>query len=273
MYKIHVRLITVSFLFLACSCNNPKVENMETAQDTTKNEFNYIADRFADIQVLRYQVPGFDELTLKQKQLAFYLWNAGLSGRDIYYDQKNHNNLRIRKTLECILETYTGEKNADDYRKFETYCKRFFFANGVHHHYASVKMVPECSFDYLKHMIASCDQARLPLDDLKMDAYLSLMQKVVFDPNTDRKVTDLGSGIDNVKASANNFYEGVTQQEAEAFYTQMEKSHPGDKSPYGLNSKLVKENGKIVEKTWKSGHQSGKKQSVFQMFAYRAYKK
>ena len=258
MYKNQLRVAgfcLVSLLFF--SCGNPKKEESVTNQDTVKQEFNFIADRFADIQVLRYKIDGFDELSLQQKQLAYYLWNAGLSGRDIYYDQKNHNNLRIRKTLECILETYKGDKNAGDYLKFETYCKRFFFANGVHHHYAAVKMVPECSFDFFKDLVANSDQSRLPLDGMKMEDYLSLMQKAIFDPKVDHKVTDLSAGIDNVKASANNFYEGVTQKEAEAFYDKMAKEHPGDKSPFGLNSKLVKENGKVVEKTWKSGGMYG----------------
>ena len=258
MYKNHLRLAgfcMASLLFF--SCGNPKKEASVTNQDTVKQEFNFIADRFADVQVLRYKINGFDELSLQQKQLAYYLWNAGLSGRDIYYDQKNHNNLRIRKTIECILETYKGDKAADNYKKFETYCKRFFFANGVHHHYAAVKMVPECSFDFFKELVEHSDQSRIPLDGLKMEEYLALMQKAVFDPNADHKVTDLSAGIDNVKASANNFYEGVTQKEVEAFYDKMAKEHPGDKSPFGLNSKLVKENGKIVEKIWKSGGMYG----------------
>ena len=118
MYKIHLSLISVCLLLMTYSCSNQPKENTAVAQDTVKKEFNYIAERFADIQVLRYQIPGFEELTLQQKQLAYYLWNAGLSGRDIFYDQKNHNNLRIRKTLECILETYKGEKGTDNYKNF-----------------------------------------------------------------------------------------------------------------------------------------------------------
>ena len=105
--------------------------------------FEYAADRFADIQVLRYQVPGFEELSLKQKQLAYYLYEAGLSGRDIFYDQKYRYNLFIRKVLENILETYSGNKNSDSYKKFTDYSKRFFFANGIHHHYSGAKMIPE----------------------------------------------------------------------------------------------------------------------------------
>ena len=258
MYKIQLTITGVCFLLLMTfSCSNKQKENTTAEQDTVKKEFNYIADRFADIQVLRYQVTGFEELPLQQKQLAYYLWNAGLSGRDIFYDQKNRNNLRIRKTLECILETYKGEKGSEDYKNFETYCKRFFYSNGVHHHYGAVKFVPACSFDYFKELIANSDETKLPLDGMKMDEYMSLMQKAIFDPNFDRKVTDLAAGIDNAKASANNYYEGVSQKEAEAFYDAMEKSHPGDKSSFGLNAKLVKENGKIVEKVWKSGGMYG----------------
>ncbi len=241
----------ISGFFLA-SCNQNKPQAAETKTETP-SEFDFVADRFADIQVLRYQIKGFDQLTLQQKQLAYYLYQAGLSGRDIFYDQKNKNNLRVRKTIECILETYKGDKNAEDYNKFETYAKRFFFANGVHHHYAAVKMIPECSFDFFKTLISNSDQTKLPLAGLSMENYLKLMQTAVFDPNVDAKETNLAAGIDVVKGSANNFYEGVTQKEAEDFYNDLAKQHPGDKSPFGFNSKLVKENGKIVEKIWKVG--------------------
>ncbi len=245
-------LLAGMFLVIISSCNEHKAANTETKMDQPK-EFDYIADRFADIQVLRYQVKGFDQLSLKQKQLAYYLYQAGLSGRDIFYDQKNKNNLRVRKTIETILETYKGDKSSEDYKKLETYAKRFFFANGVHHHYAAVKMIPEFSFDYFKQLVINSDQTRIPLNGLSMEDYLKLMQTTIFDPNVDVKETNLAAGIDVVKGSANNFYESVTQKEAEDFYNDLLKQHAGDKSPYGLNSKLVKENGKIVEKTWKVG--------------------
>ncbi len=234
------------------SCSQPKAEGTKINMDQP-GEFDYVADRFADIQVLRYQVKGFDDLTLKQKQLAYYLYKAGLSGRDIFYDQKYKHNLRVRKTIEAILETYKGDKSSEDYKKFETYAKRFFFANGVHHHYGAEKMIPECSFDYFKQLVSNSDQSRIPLNGLSMEAYLKLMQTVVYDPKVDGKQINLASGVDVVQTSAGNFYDGVTQKEAEDFYNNLDKQYPDDKSPLGLNSKLVKENGKIVEKTWKVG--------------------
>src|SRR4051812_20343363 len=130
--------------------------------DVPGKSFDYIADRFADIQVLRYKVEGFDKLTLKQKKLAYYLTQAGLCGRDIFYDQKNSNNLLVRKTLEAILTTYNGDKKNENWDKFTLYCKRFFFANGMHHHYSSDKMLPEFSQDYFETLIKGTSPQKLP---------------------------------------------------------------------------------------------------------------
>ena len=192
-----------------------------------------MADRFADIQVLRYRIVGFDNLSLKQKQLAYYLYQAGLSGRDIFFDQKNKHNLRIRKTLECILNTYKGDKNADDYKKFVTYCQRFFFANGIHHHYGSAKMIPEFSFEYFGQLIAQSDNTQLPLTGMKTDDFENMLKPIMWDPAVEGKEVDLSAGIDVVKASANNFYEGVKQKEVEDFYAAMKKKNPSDKSQLG----------------------------------------
>jgi dipeptidyl-peptidase-3 len=221
--------------------------------DSTKKEFNYMADRFADIQVLRYEVKGFDQLSLKQKQLAYYMYQAGLSGRDIFYDQKYRHGLTIRKTLEAILETYKGDKNGDDYTKFETYCKRFFFANGNHHHYSADKFIPECSADYFAGLIKNSDQSHLPLEGKSVDDFWKMIKPVIFDPTLDKKEVDLSPGIDHVQASSNNFYSGVSEKEVDQFYADMKKAHPDDKSQLGINSRLVKENGKIVEKRWMVG--------------------
>jgi dipeptidyl-peptidase III len=249
----YLKLLLAPTILLAVSCGGEKKKPEAATAEKKETDFNFVADRFADIQVLRYEVEGFDELPLQQKELAYYLSEAALCGRDIFYDQKYRHNLRIRKTLETILETYSGDKNSDDYKKFETYAKRFFFSNGLHHHYASVKMIPECSFDYFKSLIDASDASKLPLDGMSKEDYLNLLQKSIFDPKVDGKTVNLSPGIDNVMASANNFYEGVTQKEAETFYKNLQAANPGDKSPWGINSKLVKENGKIVEKVWKSG--------------------
>ncbi len=235
------------------------------ATNDSSAPFDYMADRFADIQVLRYEVKGFDELSLQQKQLAYYLYQAGLCGRDIFYDQKYKHGLRIRKTLEAILETSKSDKTTGDYAKFQNYCKRFFFANGNHHHYSSDKMIPECSENYFAGLIKSSDPSRLPLEGKSVDDFWNMLRPIVFDPSVDKKVVDLSAGVDHVKASCNNYYEDVTEKEVEEFYAQMKKDHPDDKSQLGINSKLVKENGKIVEKRWMVGgmYSSAIKQIIF----------
>ena len=255
MKSLNSLVVILAIISAIISCKPKSSETKEANADSTaaKDSFNYMADRFADIQVLRYRVPGFDELSLQQKQLAYYLYMAGMSGRDIFYDQKYKHNLRIRKTLENILTTYNGDKNSEDYKKFLTYCKRFFFANGVFHHYSSAKMLPEFSFDYFKTLINGSNQQNLPLDGMKMEDYLSLLQTAMFDPNVDKKCVDLSPNIDNVKASANNFYEGVSKKEVEDFYSKFGKQGARGEPSWGLNSKVTKENGKIVEKTWKVG--------------------
>ncbi|HKR06019.1 MAG TPA: dihydrofolate reductase, partial [Bacteroidia bacterium] len=247
--------IIVFFAAVIAACTPKNAENSTTGKDSsgTSESFDYVADRFADIQVLRYKVPGFDELSLQQKQLTYYMSMAGISGRDIFFDQKYKHNLRIRKTLETILTSFNGDKKSDDYNKFLTYCKRFFFANGVHHHYSSTKMLPEFSFDYFKTLINESNVGKLPLDGMKMDAFLALLQTAMFDPNVDAKCTNLAKDVDNVKESAVNFYEGVTKKEVEDFYAAMTKKGVKAQPSWGLNSKLMKENGKLVEKTWKAG--------------------
>lgn len=250
MKSLFASLSILTFLLIT-SCNQPANEN-ENA--TEKDTFEFKADRFADIQVLRYRVKGFDELSLQQKQLAYYLTEAGLCGRDIFYDQKYRHNIFIRKCIENILETYSGDKSTDDFKKFSDYARRFFFANGIHHHYSSAKMIPDFSPEYLTELISKSKAENFPSTKGITDKSLAdFLTPVLFDPKVDGKLVDLSSGIDNVKASANNFYEGVTQKEVDAFYADMKKKNPDDKSSFGLNSKLVKENGKLIEKTWKVG--------------------
>lgn len=255
MKIINYSVVVATTLTLLVSCKPKQEENKETAADSTaaNASFDYMADRFGDIQVLRYEVKGFNELTPQQKELSYYLYMAGMSGRDIFYDQKYKNNLRIRKTLENILTTYTGDKNSADYQKFVIYAKRFFFANGIHHHYSSAKMIPDFSFDYFKTLVTGSDQAKLPLDGMAMDAYLSLLQSSIFDPNVDAKCVNLASDVDNIKASANNYYEGVSKKEVEDFYAGFSKPGAVEQPSWGLNSKVVKENGKLTEKVWKVG--------------------
>ena len=247
---IYSAIIIVSMAITSCN-QQPAVEDQAAAKADT---FEFAADRFADVQVLRYRVPGFEELSLQQKQLAYYLYEAGLCGRDIFYDQKYRYNLFIRKVFENILQTYNGDKNSENYKKFSDYARQVFFANGIHHHYSSVKMIPGFPADYLKDLISNSSQENFPSTKGITDKGIAdFLTPILFDPNVDSKTVDLSPGIDNVKASANNFYEGVTQEEVEAFYADMKKKTGDDKPSYGLNSKLVKENGKLVEKTWKVG--------------------
>jgi dipeptidyl-peptidase-3 len=248
--KTMMMLSAMSAGVLMHSC---KSDNKTGATNGGEGNFNYECDRFADIQVLRYEIPGFNELTPKQKELAYYLSEAANCGRDIIYDQKYKHNLAIRKTIEAILTSYQGDKTTDDYKKFETYAKKVFFANGIHHHYSNMKFVPECSFEFFASAVKAVPAESLPLNGRTVDAFLADMKPVIFDPKVDAKIVDLATGIDNVKASANNFYEGVTQAEVEAYYnTRMNKN---DEQPisWGLNSKMVKENGVVTEKVWKVG--------------------
>lgn len=242
--------IIAAFTFSGCSSDNK-------TKTATKDNFEYECDRFADLQVLRYKIEGFDELSPRQKELAYYLYEAANCGRDIIYDQKYKHNLTIRRTLEAILENYNGNKNTDDWKNFEIYAKRVFFSNGIHHHYSNIKFTPACSFEYFKTLVKSVNTALLPLNGKTVDEFLAFLQPVMFDPNVDAKIVDLSPGIDNIVASANNFYEGVTQKEVEDYYNA--RIDKNDETPisWGLNSKMIKQNGKITERVWKSGGMYG----------------
>jgi len=248
-------LLSTSCIIIASGCS----ENKNKEADKTKMAevdtmpFEVDAERFGDLQVLRYQVKGFEELSLQQKQLAYYLYEAAMCGRDIIYDQKYKYNLTIRKTIDAIYSTYTGDKSVEDWKKFETYAKRIWFSNGIHHHYSNMKMMPEFSQEYFLNLIKNTDPKFLPLEGKDIESLTKTLTPILFDEKVDAKIVNQGAGIDNIKASANNFYESLSQKEVEAYYAQM--ADKGNKTPimYGLNSKLVKENGKIIEKTWKVG--------------------
>jgi dipeptidyl-peptidase-3 len=252
MNTIIKNVAIVCSIALLASCGEKKKEDNTAKTEATPN-VEIMADRFADIQTLRYTIPGFEELSLQQKQLAYYLYMAGLSGRDIFYDQKYRHNLQIRKTIEAILETYSGDKNADNYKKFDEYAKRFFFANGIHHHYSSDKMIPEFDAAYLTELISKSDAAKIPMEGMDATAYVAYLTPILFDPKVDGKCVSLAADADNVKASANNFYEGVTQKEVEEFYKKKTIAGVKEQPSWGLNSKVVKENGQLVEKVWKVG--------------------
>jgi dipeptidyl-peptidase III len=240
--------IGAALTFTACSNDNKNAKS-----DATESNFEVNCDEFADLQVLRFEIPGFAELTPKQKELAYYLYEAANCGRDIFYDQKYKHNLRIRRTLEAVLNQYTGDKTTEDWKNFETYAKRVFFSNGIHHHYSNIKFVPAFGFEYFQTLVKACDPATLPLDGATVEAYLTEMKPIIFDPKVDAKLVNLASGIDNVVGSANNFYEGVTQKEVEAYYNSRMDSNDTQPISWGLNSKMVKENGVVTEKVYKVG--------------------
>ena len=207
-------------------------------------QFKYSIDEFADIEVLRYQVPGWEELTFQQKAYIYHLSEAAKAGRDITWDQNFKYNLEIRHILENILENYTGERKGEEWDSFLTYAKRVFFSNGIHHHYANDKIIPGCSEAYLTDLMLAVGT------DAERVAFL---KDVIFNPDLYPTLQYQGTEKDLVEASAVNFYEGVNAQEVNDFYAKME--NPSDPHPisYGLNSKVVKEDGKVVEKTWKVG--------------------
>ena len=227
----------------------------DRSRDNTEPPFDYKVDRFADIEVLRYQVPGFETLSLQQKQLLYHLSEAALMGRDILFDQNNRYNLAIRRALEAIYQNYNGNKEDSDFKALEVYLKRVWFANGIHHHYAEDKFVPGFSSDFFVQCIRHLDPALLPLrEGQTVDGWLQEILPVIFQPEVMPKRTVQSGDRDLIAASANNYYgEGVTMKEVEAFYDA--KKDPNDMQPvsYGLNSRLVKEDGRLVEKVWKVG--------------------
>ena len=212
-----------------------------SCQKETDKPFDYTVDKFYDLEILRYQVPGFDELTLQQKTLAYYLSEAALQGRDILYDQNGRYNLRIRRALEALYLNYKGNKQSDDFLLFEKYLKRVWFSNGIHHHYSEDKFLPEFTEAWYRQ---ACAEAGLTVDETLIP--------VMFDPAVMPKRTNQAAGQDLVLTSAGNYYEGVTQAEAEAYYAAHKDNSPEPKW-IGLNSKLTKEDGKVVEKTYKVG--------------------
>ena len=224
-----------------------------------QENFNYIVEQFADLQLLRYQVTGFEDLTLRQKELVYYLSQAALEGRDILFDQNGKYNLQIRKLLEAVYVSYSGDRQDEEFKALEVYLKRIWFSNGIHHHYACNKFVPGFSPEFLRRLIDATDVLSLPLkphesvDELCMELF-----PVIFDPKIMPKRVNQADGEDLVLTSAANYYEGVSQQEAETFYDSQKT--PGESHPvmYGMNSRLVKKDGKIQEEVWKIDGMYGK---------------
>jgi len=236
-------LFKISLLaFILVSCKNEvKNEPIETVA-TTETDFSFNVEEFADIKILRYQIPGWDNLTLKEQKLVYYLTQAGLEGRDIMWDQNYRHNLKIRQALENIYTNYTGDTSTEDWKNFETFLKRVWFSNGIHHHYSNAKLVPEFSKAYFNALLTATNTS------LEGEAL-----EVLFNDKDAKKVNQ-AKGIDNVLESAVNFYgPDVTNADVANFYKTKTSPNPEKPLSYGLNSKLVKEDGVLKERVYKSG--------------------
>ena len=246
-----MQMAMTTMLLTACGTANKEV--------VPADDFKYTVEQFADLQILRYKVKDFDKLTLKQKELVYYLSQAALEGRDILYDQNGKYNLTIRKMLETVYTDYQGDRADSNFVNMETYLKRVWFSNGIHHHYASDKFVPGFTQEFFREALKGVDATKLPLaEGQTVDQLCDEVFPVIFDPDVMKKRVNQADGEDLILTSACNYYEGVTQAEAEAFYNKMK--NPADTMPvmFGMNSRLVKENGKIHEKVWKVGGLYGK---------------
>ena len=233
-------LITAS-AFLAVGCTSSEI------QVTNQEDFQWQVDRFDDIKVLRYQVPDFDSLSLSQKKLIYYLSQAALCGRDIYFDQNCKYNLPIRRTLEAIFTGYSGNRENKEFKAFEKYLKKVWFANGIHHHYSNDKFIPEFSESYFKTLISGTPSLK------GSEERINALLPIIFDPELYKVRVTHDSSVDMIKASANNFYENVSQAEVEQFYASRFDSTELHPVSHGLNSKLTKENGILTEQVWKIG--------------------
>ena len=231
---------------LLWSCGNDQSKESETTAEVVQTEaaaddFEYQVDQFADLRILRYQIPGFDELSLNEQKLVYYLTQAGLAGRDIMWDQNYRHNLEIRDALEGIYTRYKGERESEDWKAFETYLKRVWFSNGIHHHYSNDKIKPGFGQEYLQGLLSETNTT------LEGEAF-----EVIFN-EADSKKVNLSKDADIVLESAINFYgPDVTTADVEAYYGSFDVD-PNEPIEIGLNTRLVKENGELKELVYKSG--------------------
>lgn len=216
-----------------------------------EQKFNYIDEKFADLQLLRYRLPDFDKLSLRQKKYIYYLSKAALSGRDITTDQFGAYNIRIRKLFEAIYTGYDGNRDCSEFQDVVVYLKRMWFSNGIYHHYGCEKFVPDFSSDYLRMVIDHTDKSLIPLKDNEtIDCFCDAIFPVIFEPSVLPKRVNKADKQDLVTTSACNYYENLTQEEVEKFYNDMKDGADESMPSYGLNSKLVKRDGSIVECKW-----------------------
>jgi dipeptidyl-peptidase-3 len=245
------------FLFMMVLSLNGCREGKQPVS-VAKDEFNYFVEQFDDIRVLKYKLPGFEALSLQQKVYVYYLSQAALAGRDILWDQNFRYNLKIRKTIEAIVDNYNGDKESDEYKAFLVYAKKVFFANGIHHHYSSDKFKPGFSESFFAGLINGAEKEKLPLAKGETISHLiSELTPVMFDEKLFARKVEQKAGYDMIAESASNFYEGVTQKEVENFYSVKTSSNDPQPISLGLNSKVVKISGKVTEEVYKSGGKYG----------------
>ena len=239
-------------MLAACAKEQAPVETTaETEAAASEEAFDVQVDRFADVEVLRYEVPGFDELSLQEKKLAYYLSQAALAGRDIIYDQNYKHNLRVRKLLSVIVGTYSGDRDGEDFQKLLGYTKRVWFSHGIHHHYSSDKILPEFTPEALIAMVANSDRSKLPVDEgQSIPEMLDMLRPIMFDPDVAAKKVTLDRDVDVVVNSATNYYSDVTANEVAEFYAAKVDTDPARPVSWGLNSQLAKVDGEIVERVW-----------------------
>ena len=256
------KLISVSAALLLAACSQDPTPVVAVESHDSEAPTHEVADqgsqhqidRFADVQVLRYEVPGFDQLSLQEKKLVYFLSQSALAGRDIIFDQNYEHNLRIRKLLSTVVDSYSGDRNGEDYTSLLDYAKRVWFANGIHHHYSSDKMLPDFTPEALAEMVSQSDTSRLPLEEgQSVDDLLMLLRAPIFDPATAAKKVNLDPDIDQLAGSATNYYRDVSAAEAAGFYADRIDADPARPVSWGLNSQLAKIDGELVEKTWKVG--------------------
>ena len=241
--KYLIGMLLTAMIVMSCA-DKKKISDSSKEQIGIEKSanFDHNVEQFADIKVLRYQISGWENLTLKEQKLVYYLTQAGLSGRDIIWDQNYRHNLTIRKALENVYNTYKGDKTSENWKSFETYLKRVWFSNGIHHHYSNAKLPTNFSSEYLNELLAATNTK------LEGESF-----NVIFS-DTDAKKVNQAKGVDNVLMSAVNFYgPGVTNADVESFYGKMKSPDPVKPLSYGLNSQLVKENGVLKERVYKSG--------------------
>lgn len=239
-------LVFLGMIFQSCASGGSNDGNkaQETNANADTSEFQFLAEQFADIKIIRYQIPGWDKLTLKQKEYVYYLYEAGLAGRDIIWDQNYRHNIKIRKALETIINNYDGDKSTEDWNNFMVYAKRVFFSNGIHHHYSMAKLMPEFDQAYFTTLTVV---TRVSLNEEEL--------KAIFDPSFDAKKVNLDPDKGLVKGSAVNFYgQDLTEEEVDAYYAKIIDKDDEQPISYGLNSKLVKNShGEVEELVYKSG--------------------